>query len=365
MMRRLLRRSADREFAVEVTIHKLNSIPVTHRMMFIHWRLASRNAGSPWNGFTDARPVEPNNTVTWNALVQFNARLASDSSDSSGQILSNTPLQLQLRSERRSRLRIGVPSYNPEGIVTVDLAEVATSVGSTINRNFLVQESKLNATLHLSIKLKQISGDTTFRTREIVSQSTGGSPAHSQGALITSKSVISTTNNNASISAPQLLITRGNSGLRNFGSINSSIALANGNNPGLTKSSSFQRQPNLTGYATSSTRSDLPPDLLGIEEVPGTLVDDDEEWYFVPDPHVVQWPVYEQLFYENIREKWPDWVVNSRRDPEKDAEALVASVCAEDGIRIPRRIDPEPSTTGSDSSILRKEITGKGIFDSR
>ncbi len=362
-MRRLLRRSPEREFDVEVTIHKLNSIPVTHRMLFIHWRLSSRTAGSPWNGFTDARPVEPSNTVTWNALVQFNARIASDPADTSGRILANTPLQLQLRSERRSRLRIGVPSYNPEGIVKVDLAEVATAAGSTINRNFLVLESKLNATLHLSIKLRQTSGDPTFGMREMPTKSAGGSPAHSQGALMTSKSLMSTTHpNSASVSAPQLAMVRGNSGLRSFGSVNSSIAV-NGTG-GLTKSSSFQRQPNLTGYATSSTRSDLPPDLLGVEESPG-IVNDDEEWYFVPDPYVVQWPVYEQLFYENIREKWPDWVVTSRGDPEREVEALVASVCAEDGVRLPRRIDPEPSTTGSDSSAFKREITGRSFFESR
>jgi len=402
-MRGLLRRGNDREFAVELTVHRLNNIPVTHRMMFIHWRLARRDSGSPYYGFTDARPVEAGNCVTWEARVGFTAKISSDPTDSDGKTLSKTPLQLQLRSEKKQRFRIGVPSYNPEGVVELDLAEVAAS--GSLNRHILVQDSLLNATLHVSLNMRCIAGDKNFRVRESHNSVVNGnnspttvqaSPAMSNSSLATAKSPL--------VSASNLnMPTRGNSMISQYsyqstrntfapsGTLDThspAVSSPNlnihgvapgtgtgggGGNVGIARSSSHQRmQQPILQYAASSTRS-------GDHTGQGTDAEDsighgdgmgngygngqaqDDDYYYVPDPHIVQWPVYEKMFYARMRDDWPDYVVESRDDPNVIVDDIFEKICKEDGIKLPR-VHVNSSSNGishpkDDSNLSREQST--------
>lgn len=342
MIRGLLRRGTDREFNVELTVHRLNNIPVTHRMMFIHWRLSRRDAGSPYYGFTDARPVEAGNCVTWEARIEFTAKISSDSRDSSGKTIMRTPVQLQLRSEKKAaRLRIGVPSYNPEGVVELDLAEVA--VLGSLDKHFLVQDSLLNATLHVSVKMHRVNGNPDFHLGEnspLYAQST---KASGTGSANTSASTVIPRNMQPSASEPNLPNL--------LKAIESSRAP--GASGGLSRSGSFRgiQQPILTNANANSTRSDAPTVLTMGEnfEDERVLNNEEDEVYHVPEPHEVQWPVYEQMFYERIRDSWPDYVVVSKVDPQTLVDDIFQKVCKEDGVIQAR----EYSTTGSESNLKR------------
>lgn len=382
-MRALLRRGGEREFDVDLTVHRLNSIPVTHRMMFIHWRLARRDAASAAHyGFTESKPVEPGNVVTWESPIAFTARIGADPGDADALTLQKTVLQLQVRSERRSR--IGVPSYNPEGVVEIDLADVA-ALGS-LDKNFLVQESLLNATLHVSVRMRQISGDKVFRTRAaaLAGTATPLQPSASTDTLSVGAGVsaAATTSAPAGASDASLVSLAGASArtLKTIRSVDSRqdrrVAPPSMNTlPPLARTGSFARPPSSVAYSLTSGRSGdgLMTDVL--MAMPSTAavgtvrrVESEEAAAdAIPDPESVQARVYEQLFYERLRDEWPEGVKSSRQDSWKMVEEIYSRVCAQDGIKQVGR-SREPSTVGSDTSNWQtlddQKMTVEGLLES-
>lgn len=388
-MRGLLRRAAEREFAVELTVHRLNSIPVTHRMMFIHWRLARRDAGTgaAHYGFTESRPVEPGNAVTWEAHVDFNARISADPADADALTLQRTPLQLQLRSERRSR--IGVPSYNPEGVVEIDLADVAAA--GTLNKHFLVQESLLNATLHVSLRMRQISGDKVFRTRNTLlplpdpATVPADVPAPPPGIVATVSSTTAVpaigpaplppgvSDSSLMSSLPPSTSTRTLMGLRSLDS-RAQVTLADRTRSsanGLSRAGSFSRPPSLGAYSHMSSRSaDI--SSLALAAADAAALDrtenEDATADAIKDPEAVQAALYEDLFYQRLRDEWPSYIEESRQSPEKLVEEIYSRICAQDGIKHPIRSSREPSTVGSEGSnwhtLDDQKMTVEGLLES-
>lgn len=155
-LRSLFRRPHERVFRVELTVYQLDSVPALHRLFFIYWR--ARRA-EPSDGRTFAQPVQNGNTVRWNTTINFEVVIPSEASDPT--TLKPSILQIQLRSERQGRWVS--QTFTPEGRVDVDLSEVA-AVG-LLSRNFLVQDSMLNMTLKLMVRVTHHSGDKIFRNR--------------------------------------------------------------------------------------------------------------------------------------------------------------------------------------------------------
>lgn len=148
-------RRPERTFRVSLTVHRLNSIPPLHRLLYLFWRC---RRSSPPEGRTPSKAVEPGNIINFDTLITFALSIPADPTDPT--LLPRTPLTLQLRSERRARWT-GM-GYRHEGVVEVDLADIAASGG--VDRNYLVQDSMLNTTLKLCITVTHVSGDKIFRT---------------------------------------------------------------------------------------------------------------------------------------------------------------------------------------------------------
>lgn len=154
--RQLFRRPQERTFRVELTVHQLDSVPALHKLFFIYWR-ARRS--QPNDGRTPAQPVQHGNIVRWDNTINFDVVIPSETNDPT--ILRPSILQVQLRSERQGRWIS--TSFTPEGNVAMDLSEVA-AVG-ILSRNHLVQDSMLNMTLKLTIRVTHHAGDRIFRIR--------------------------------------------------------------------------------------------------------------------------------------------------------------------------------------------------------
>lgn len=273
-MRARFRKGPERVFRVQLVVHRLNSIPVIHRLLHVHWR--ARYAHPP-DGTTDAKAVEPGNVINWNSTINFTITVPSDPSDPA--LLLPTPLALQLRSERRARW-LGALTYDNEGVVQLDLSELA-SIGF-ISRNFLVQNSLLNTTLKLSIRITHQSGDKIFRTRAVL-------PDEDLNQQSSSASILPRTH---------------------------SIPADRRSKPNLSSSTTFATDTD------STARYDEPQTPCTV--LRNSIVDVDDK----------QKPVYETIFTSRIRDIWPSHILSSRHDASECVNNMFAAVCAQAGIGV-------------------------------
>lgn len=360
---RWLRRGPERTFHVDMTVHQLDSIPVTHRLLFVYWRVPSARL----DGYTPSAPVGSGNAVRWEQKVSFTLRIAAD--PASPVTLLPALLTLQLRSERRARW-VGAASFTPEGKVDIDLAEVA-AVGA-VSRNFLVQQSLLNTTLKISIRMRQVAGDRIFRTRAVAPSpqepSTPGassdSVALSEGAASAASApgvfMVSEGARSALLAdekeqaAPGRALSSGESGasvrpLRSFDS-----AQLGRSSSGLTA--------NLLG---SSTASGLDP--LTSTAFPGAPSEHGKPVleYSIPDPAAVQKQVYERMFQERIRDSWPRHIVDSRENAAALVDKVYFRSCAEHGIGASSTSVATASSSTLASSQDQRNLSVEVLLESR
>lgn len=312
-------RRGERVFAVDLIVHQLDSIPEIHRLLYVHWRA---RRGVPAEGRTPSLAVEPGNVVRWNAHIHFTIAIPADPADPT--ILQPAPLVLQLRSERRGRW-LGTTSYQAEGTVEVDLSDAA-AVG-VVARNFLVQESLLNTTLKLTIRVTHQSGDKIFRTRALAAPSVSSThddtgpdddsagtlpPLPRDASLLENMAAEARVERTASVpldrQTPALPISGAMSGRLGAASVSVSTPLL----------------PSMEG-----TESTTGPLVFPNADSPSTVLENS-----IPNPEVVQRRVYEKMFQAQVRDEWPAHVVASRVDATEAVNEIYASVCAADGIGV-------------------------------
>lgn len=366
MIRSRFRRGPERRFRVDLTVHRLDHIPDIHRHLYVYWR--ARRA-EPSDGRTRSHPVETGNFVQWNDKAQFLVTILSDPTDPT--ILQESRLELQLRSEKRARW-VGTTTYQVEGNVSIDLSEVAAVL--SLSRNFLVHDTKLNITLKLSLRVTHESGDKIFRTRTLPSfqhgytQAYRGTPASSTPPSVSNNS----DNFNAAIGTHSLTATDDDT-------TSSRLAIALDTTPLADRTISADKLFQLSSLATGasalqSTSSSPSPNAIGwthpnssggsfpsrsasamtslvipeytIEGLERTTGQTSDPLFneiespmsilerIIPNPDISQRQIYEQMFQERIRDKWPDYIINSRKNAAQVVNEVYTAVCQEDGIGI-------------------------------
>ncbi|EME30433.1 hypothetical protein Gasu_23350 isoform 1 [Galdieria sulphuraria] len=139
-----------RDFQVTLVLEELRQFPLSHGTIFAKWKLQPQVA-DPHFGFTKRTQVV-RNTVIWNDRFTFSVKLGA--AGERGEELRSCGLRISIREEKN----IG---HIRHGIIELDLAEYAGL--PTVRKNFLLQESRTNAVLSLSLTLRQTSGDPTFK----------------------------------------------------------------------------------------------------------------------------------------------------------------------------------------------------------
>jgi hypothetical protein len=141
-----------RDFQVTLVLEELKQFPLSHGNIFAKWKLQPQVA-NPHFGFTSKSQVI-RNTVTWNETFTFSVKFGA--AGERGEEIRSCGLRISIREEKSSSL-----GHIRHGIVELDLAEYAGL--PSLRKNFLLQESRTNAVLSLSLTLRQISGDPTFK----------------------------------------------------------------------------------------------------------------------------------------------------------------------------------------------------------
>lgn len=293
-------RRPERVFAVDLHVHQLDHIPSIPRLFYIHWR-AKR--AIPYEGRTPSLSVSPGNVIRFNSRISFSVTIPSAPTDPA--LLQPAPLIIQLRSERKGRW-LASASFQAEGKVTIDLAEVAAT--AFVARNYLVQDSLLNTTLNLSIRVTLQSGDRIFRTGQLD---------------LEGDESVSTDDAPLANSTPQLQSFPSASRTSCLGAAPKSTTGIPA--PGMSSAATMPNMSTFSGLYTSNDREAH----ASSSQNPSVVLENS-----IPNPEVVQRRVYERMFQEQVRDAWPDYIVQSRVDAMETVDALYARVCAEDGIGV-------------------------------
>lgn len=340
-VRSRFRRPQERLFCVNLTVHQLDSIPVIHRQLYVYWR--ARRA-QPSEGRTPAQPVEAGNVVRWNISNEFSIVIPSEPGDPT--LLQPAPFELQIRSERQTRW-IATTTYQKEGRVELDLSEMAAA--GVLSRNYLVQDSLLNMTLRLTIRVTHQAGDKIFRTRTASyssSMSVTPSVSRSSATFTSVDGVPMTVSHDESVLSSD---TPGHFPKDVMRSVTDSaerlkvsLDVSNGSVPDVGKKDNAAGTPAPT-IKTSSTSflklwdNDASSNFCSEMALQSTSCVLEKS---VPNPEVVQRPVYERIFQRRMRDTWPDYVTGSRVDAEKVVNEVFATVCAADGIVVAPTKEP-------------------------
>ncbi|KAF8458355.1 N-terminal C2 in EEIG1 and EHBP1 proteins-domain-containing protein [Terfezia claveryi] len=136
-------------FNLTLQIHDLNNVPLVSGAAYVKWHLHNSTKGDA-RGRTDKALIKEHK-VNWRYERNVsNIRMTVDRSG----MLNEQLVMFEINQEYSGRERIML------GTVTLNLAEYAGVEKET--RRYLMQESKINSTLKVTIAMTQVSGDTNF-----------------------------------------------------------------------------------------------------------------------------------------------------------------------------------------------------------
>lgn len=353
-----------------LTVHRLDSIPAVHRDFYVHWQ--ARRA-QPSNGRTPSQSIEAAaKRVMWNTTQSFSVAVPSEPNNSL--ILQPSILTLQLRSERKTRWASS-NAFNVDGSLELDIAELAAL--RYVSRNFLVENSPLNITLKLSIRVTHEQGEKLFRTQ-------GDEMGLTRGIKNRQSRATSQTDSTQN-SVPSLDHTAGTSSgtvadaqsAAQSGASASTLSIpGGGTNTAASSQTSVSpdAMPAHAPAAESLTAPDsdeaakwapfpnplIPKTKHTIFPYPGghrfvfgevcePVYDPNLDVQFrphvnadgtisllnrIPNPDEVQQEVYEYMWRRRLREKWPTAVVSSRGNALDDVKDTFKELCKEDNIKM-------------------------------
>lgn len=374
-MRSRFRRPQERVFRVTLTVHRLDSIPAVHREFYVHWQ--ARRA-QPSNGRTPNQAIEAAaKRVMWNTTQSFTVTIPSDPTDSL--ILQPSILTLQLRSERKSRWASS-NAYNMDGSVELDIAELAAL--RYVSRNFLVENSPLNITLKLSIRVTHEQGEKLFRShgdgmsltrgmknRQLRDRATSQTdstqnsvPSLDHTTAGTSSSTVADAQSAAQSVASTSTFSIAGVGTATAASSQTSISPDAASAPAPTPATELLAKPDSDEAAKWAPFPDplIPKTKHTTFPYPGghrfvfgeicePVYDPTLDVQFrphvnsdgtisllnrIPNPDEVQQEVYEYMWRRRLREKWPTAVVTSRGNALDDVKATFKELCKEDNIKM-------------------------------
>ncbi|RFU32638.1 hypothetical protein B7463_g3705, partial [Scytalidium lignicola] len=148
------------KFEAHLTIVDLNNVPLTNGTSFVKWHLPSSIAAEH-RGRTPKSPVKEHK-VTWDSTHIIPVRLTIDKNNQLAECLVIFEIIQDYSGNGVKGEKITL------GHVTLNLAEYveeseALSEGEEgVTRRYLMQDSKVNSTLKISIFMKQIDGERNF-----------------------------------------------------------------------------------------------------------------------------------------------------------------------------------------------------------
>ncbi|KAI9806349.1 MAG: hypothetical protein M1825_006464 [Sarcosagium campestre] len=144
------------KFELTIKIIDLNNVPLVSGSSYVKWHLAG-STSAEHRGRTPKAAIK-DHRVEWAYEKKLGVRLTVDRQS----MLQETELLFEVVQEYSAGARaerIGL------GNVKLNLAEYVDSGegdGEDVTRRYLMQESKINSTLKISITMKQIEGDRSF-----------------------------------------------------------------------------------------------------------------------------------------------------------------------------------------------------------
>ncbi|RHZ44755.1 hypothetical protein Glove_709g20 [Diversispora epigaea] len=136
------------EFEIEVIIHDLTNIPLVTGLYYVKWKL--KNSEKPQSS-TERSPIK-DHSVFWNYKLRNTIQLVIGKDG----YLMPCELRLTIKQELS-----GVKEINNIGRLSLNISEYVGS--NSMTRRYLLQDSKINSTLKLTINTKQTFGDVVFK----------------------------------------------------------------------------------------------------------------------------------------------------------------------------------------------------------
>ncbi|KIW15378.1 hypothetical protein PV08_05424 [Exophiala spinifera] len=155
------------KFDLTLRIIDLTNIPLIYGTASVRWHLPSSTAAEH-RGRTDKAPILEHR-ATWDYSKELSVRLTIDKTG----MLQECGLHFEILQEfheggRGGRVHLGNVKLNlaeyarlPEEAIT-DRDPQEDNEDDGITRRYLLQDSKVNSTLKIGIKMKQTEGDTNF-----------------------------------------------------------------------------------------------------------------------------------------------------------------------------------------------------------
>ncbi|KAI9894896.1 MAG: hypothetical protein M1814_000116 [Vezdaea aestivalis] len=159
------------KFELQMRVHDLNNIPLVSGNSYVKWQLSSA-ASAEHNGRTPKSPIK-DHKVVWDYQKTLTVRLTTDK----GNMLEKTEINFEVIQEynygvsRNERIELGKLSLNLAEYVDQEPARALNNAGSKggdvteelgVTRRYLMQNSKINSTLKISIIMTQTEGDHSF-----------------------------------------------------------------------------------------------------------------------------------------------------------------------------------------------------------
>ncbi|KAK9454348.1 N-terminal C2 in EEIG1 and EHBP1 proteins-domain-containing protein [Dipodascopsis uninucleata] len=149
----LISKSRRPKFSLALTIHDLSNIPLLSGCVYVKWHIKDSTSGDS-RGRTEKVSIKDHKAV-WNYVREIEAVRMVIRKDGR---LSNRYIVFEVVSEMAGE-KIDL------GNIHVNMAEFAKEKSD--GRRYLLQNSKVNSTLKISMKFHQLSGDSTFSTPSI------------------------------------------------------------------------------------------------------------------------------------------------------------------------------------------------------
>ncbi|KAK9319243.1 N-terminal C2 in EEIG1 and EHBP1 proteins-domain-containing protein [Lipomyces orientalis] len=146
----LIPKSRRPKFAVKLTIHDLANIPLVSGFVFVRWHLQDSARGDA-RGRTDKVPIKDHKAI-WNYEREIaRVRLVIEKDG----MLSDKHVVFEVVSEHAGeKVELGTLQLN--------IAEFVKE--KPTGRRYLLQDSKINSTIKITLDCRQLSGDASFST---------------------------------------------------------------------------------------------------------------------------------------------------------------------------------------------------------
>ncbi|CAG8545359.1 945_t:CDS:2 [Funneliformis caledonium] len=139
-------------FEIDILIQELINVPLVSGSYYIKWKLKN---GERTNSMTERAPIK-HRSIAWNYKLQNSVQIIIGKDG----VLMPCELSIKVKQELN-----GGKEVNNIGKLLLNLSEY---VGlNSVTQRYLLQDSKINSTLKLTINMKQTSGKVGFKVPSI------------------------------------------------------------------------------------------------------------------------------------------------------------------------------------------------------